>query len=127
MGYLALDGYIVITATADGSPMSAVMKINTPGLHDIKVKTDNINGKVYAGDLNVTVKSGNVDGWSLVSPVDIIITPTHILNSKLDGKYPITVGDNGSANGTFKMGDSTTSKLITLTVTNSGQDKVAMT
>ena len=127
MGNLSIEDYIAINAPADSSPMSAVMKINTPPLSDISVKVNNIEGNVYAGDLSVTVKSGSVDGWTLVSPVDITIKPTVIQNSKLDSKHPITVGDNGSKNGTFKMGDSTTSKLITLTVVDSGQNKVAMT
>ena len=126
MGSIAIEGYVAIYASADGSPMSAVMKINTQPLNDIMVTAGAIQGKVYGGNMSVTVKSGTVNGWSLVSPVTITIIPTIIQNSKVDGLAPLTEGDSGSAQGTFKMGDSTTTKTITLTISDSGQDKVDM-
>ena len=126
MGYLSLQNYIQIEATADGSPMTASLTIVTQPLSDVSVKDGLKEGKVYAGDLEVTVNSGSVPGWTLVSPVNITIKPTHILNCKLDNKHPITEGDLGSANGTFTNGETTTTKSITLIVIDSGQDKVDM-
>lgn len=126
MGSIAIEGYVAIYVSADGSPMSAIMKINTQPLNDIMVTAGAIQGKVYGGNMSVTVKSGTVDGWSLVSPVDITIVPTTIQNSKVDGLAPLTEGDSGSNVGIFKMGDSTTTKTITLTISDSGQDKVDM-
>lgn len=127
MGSVAIEGYVAIYASADGSLMSAVMEIKTQPLNDIMVTAGKIKGKVYGGNMIVTVKSGTVDGWTLVSPVDITIVPTIIQNSKVDGFAPLTEGDSGSNVGTFKMGDSTTTKTITLIISDSGQDKVDMT
>ena len=126
MGYLSLENYIQIEATADGSPMTASLEIITPPLDDVSVKANAIEGKVYAGNLEVLVNSGSIPGWTLVSSVNITIKPTTILNCKLDNKHPLTIGDNGSANGTFTNGDSEDTKTIVLTVIASGQDKVDM-
>lgn len=124
--YFCIKGYTAINARVGESPMSATTLIVTQPLSDIKVEVGAIQGNVYAGDLTVTVKSGSITGWTLVSPVNITVSPSTIQHCTLDDKKPLTVGDSGSADGTFSNGESTDVKTITLTISNSGQNKVGI-
>lgn len=81
---------------------------------------------IYSGNISVLVAGTSLGALTQVDPVTITITPSVIKKSKADGKIMVAIGDKGQTSKpvTFSAGQTSSTSVIMIQITDAGQSKV---
>lgn len=99
------------------SVASPGVKINNKGIYRKELK------------INFTPGAQHQTGGTLESPVTITISPQVIKGTKVDDELPLAVGDQNpiTDTGSFRVGDSSVTKPIVISIKDAGQSAVNCT
>lgn len=83
---------------------------------------------IYSGDISVLVAETSLGALTQVDPVTITISPSVIKKNKVDGKITLAVGDKGQTSSpvTFSDGQTSSTSIIAVQITDAGQSKVVV-
>lgn len=115
MPFLAIEG--MVTLQSNVTPYT-IVSTASPGVK--------INNKgVYCKELKVRFSPGatHQSGGSLTQLVTVTISPSNVKGTKVDGELPLSTGDQNALTdtGSFRVGNSTVTKPITVTIAEAGQ------
>nr|DAU31834.1 MAG TPA: hypothetical protein [Bacteriophage sp.] len=83
---------------------------------------------IYSGDISVLVAGTSLGALTQVDPATITISPSIVKKNKADGKIMLAVGDKGQTSSpvTFSAGQTSSTSVIMIQITDAGQSKVVV-